>query len=95
MNGIVNYVYWLGKPAHIRDEEINTIRKFLNEFDEVEVVEGLLPVNSTVRIKRGVLMNYHGLVVEIQGNKAKVKIESMGIYLSAVFEKKNLEIVSS
>ena len=93
INGIVNYVYWLGKPARIRDEEINTIRKFLNEFDEVEVVEGLLPVNSTVRIKQGVLMNYHGLVLEIQANKAKVKIESMGIQLSAVFEKKNLEIV--
>ena len=93
INGIVNYVYWLGKPAHIRDEEINTIRKFLNEFDEVEVVEGLLPVNSTVRIKQGVLMNYHGLVLEIQGNKAKVKIESMGIQLSAVFDKKNLEVV--
>lgn len=95
INGIVNYVYWLGKPAHIRDEEIDTIRKFLNEFDEVEVVEGSMQVNATVRIKQGVLMNYHGLVLEVHGNKAKVKIESMGIYLSAVFEKKNLEIVSS
>ena len=95
VNGIVNYVYWLGKPARIRDEEIDTIRKFLNEFEGVEVVEGLLPVNSTVRIKQGVLMNYHGLVLEIHGNKAKVKIESMGIYLSAVFEKKNLEMVHS
>ena len=93
VNGIVNYLYWLGKPARIRDEEIDTIRKFLNEFDGVEVVEGLLPVNSTVRIKQGVLMNYHGLVLEIHGNKAKVKIESMGIQLSAVFEKKNLEMV--
>ena len=95
VNGIVNYLYWLGKPARIRDEEIDTIRKFLNEFEGVEVVEGLLPVNSTVSIKQGVLMNFHGLVLEIHGNKAKVKIESMGIQLSAVFEKKNLEMVHS
>ena len=93
VNGIVNYVYWLGKPARIREEEIDTIRKFLNEFDGVEVLDNILPVNSTVRIKQGLLMNYHGLVLEIQGNKAKVKIESMGIQLSAVFEKKNLEVV--
>jgi len=32
VNGILNFVYWLGKPAVIRDEEIDTIRKFLNEF---------------------------------------------------------------
>lgn len=93
INGIVNYVYWLGKPARIREDEIDTVRKFLNEFSTVEVQEGLLPVNATVRIKRGVLMNYHGMVLEISGNRAKVKIESMGIQLSAVFEKKNLEII--
>ncbi len=93
INGIVNYVYWLGKPARIREDEIDTVRKFLNEFSTVEVQEGLLPVNATVRIKRGVLMNYHGLVLEISGNRAKVKIESMGIQLSAVFDKKNLEII--
>ena len=93
INGIVNYVYWLGKPARIRDEEIDTIRKFLNEFEDVEVVEGLLPVNSTVRIKQGVLMNYQGLLLEVSGNKAKVKILSMGIELSAFFDKKNLELV--
>ena len=95
VNGIVNYVYWLGKPARIREQEIVTIRKFLNEFDEVEVVDGVLPVNAKVRIKQGVLMNYQGMVIELSGNKAKVKIESMGIQLSAVFDKRNLEIVGA
>ena len=93
INGIVNYVYWLGKPARIRESEIETIRKFLNEFSEVEVIEGVLPVNATVRIKQGVLMNYHGILLELQGNKAKVKIESMGLQLSAFFDRKNLEVV--
>ena len=93
INGIVNYVFWLGKPARIRESEIATIRKFLHEFDDVEVVEGSLPVHAKVRIKQGVLMNYHGLVIELNGNKAKVRIESMGLQLSAVFDKKNLEVV--
>ena len=93
INGIVNYVYWLGKPAKIPEAEIETIRKFLNEFSEVEVQEGLVPLNATVRVKQGILMNYQGLVLEISGNKAKIKIESMGIQLSAVFDKKNLEVI--
>jgi transcription antitermination factor NusG len=90
VNGILNFVYWLGKPAHIRDEEINSIKKFLNEFSEIEV-EQELQINSKVRIKQGVLMNYQGILLEISGNRAKIKIESMGLQLSAHFDKKNIE----
>ena len=93
IKGIVNYVFWLGKPARIRDSEIETIRKFLNEFDNVEVVEGVMPVNATVRVKHGLMMNYQGLLLEVSGNKAKVRIDSMGIQLSAFFDKRNLELV--
>jgi transcription antitermination factor NusG len=90
INGILNFVYWLGKPAHIRDEEIDTIKKFLNEFSEI-TVEQELQVNAKVRIKQGVLMNYQGILLEISGNRAKIKIESMGLQLSAHFDKKNIE----
>lgn len=95
VNGIVNYVHWLGKPAVIRESEIDTIRMFLHEFDNVEVVEMSLQVNTPVQVKQGVLMNYKGIVLELQGSKAKVQIESMGLQLSAYFDKKNLEVVTA
>ena len=93
INGILNYVYWLGKPAHIRNEEIETIRKFLNEFEDVVVERKNLHLNDKVRIKQGVLMNYEGMIVEISGNRIIVKIDSMDLQLSAHFDKKNLEKV--
>jgi transcription antitermination factor NusG len=93
INGILNFVYWLGKPAIIKPDEIDTIRKFLNEFSSVEVVESnQLALNTKVRIRQGVMMNYHGILIELSGNRAKVKIDSMGISLSAHFDKKNLEL---
>ena len=51
ISGILNFVYWLGKPAQIRDEEIDTIRKFLNEFNDVLVEQKGFVVNTEVRIK--------------------------------------------
>jgi transcription antitermination factor NusG len=93
VNGIVNYVHWLGKPAKIRNNEIDTIRRFLHEFSDVEVTENNMAINKTVQVKQGVLMNYRGIVLELHGNKAKVRIESMGIQMSAFFDKKNLELV--
>lgn len=94
VNGVLNYVYWNGKVAIVRDEEIETIRKFLNEFSDVEVREYTFEVNKKVRIKQGVLMNHEGILLEISGNRARVKIESMGMELSAIFEKSNLEPVN-
>ena len=93
INGIVNYVHWLGKPAKIPNSEIDTIRRFLNEFENIEITEASMKVNAAVQVKQGVLMNYKGIVLELHGNRAKVKIESMGIQLSAFFDKKNLDLV--
>jgi transcription antitermination factor NusG len=90
IEGIINYVYWLGKPAKVKEDEIITIRKFLSEFDNVEVTENIIGKSTKVQISQGVLMNYKGVVVEVLGNKARVQIDSMGIRLSAILEKKYL-----
>ena len=93
INGVVNYVHWLGKPAKIKESEIDTVKKFLNEFSGIEVVDETSAINSTVKIKHGVLMNYQGILMEVSGNRASVKIESMGLQLTAVFDKKNIELI--
>lgn len=91
--GILNYVHWLGKPAVVRQFEIETIQKFLQEFEGVEVCNASLEKKDNVIVRQGLLMNYKGIVVEIIGNKARVNIESMGVQLSALFDTKNLERV--
>jgi len=37
IGGVLNLVYWLQKPAVIRDEEITMIRKFLDEYTDVQL----------------------------------------------------------
>ena len=39
INGIVNFVYWLRKPAVIKDEEIEIIKRFRSDFKEIVVEE--------------------------------------------------------
>ena len=90
IDGVLNYVYWLGKPAIVKDRDIETIQKFLQEFEEVKVRNASIGRKDNVLVKQGLLMNYKGIVVEIIGNKARVNIESMGVQLSAVFDMKNL-----
>ncbi len=89
--GVLNYVHWLGKPAVVKESDIKIIKKFLQEFNDVEVTDANIAMHEKVQVKQGLMMNYKGIVLEVLGNKAKVKIDSMGLILTAIFEQKNLE----
>jgi transcription antitermination factor NusG len=93
IDGILNYVFWLGKPAIIKENEINTIKKFLNEFNDVQVEQINLRIHQKVKVIQGLLMNYEGILLEVFGNRAIVKIDSLGIQLNAHFHKKDIQPV--
>ena len=65
VNGVVNYVYWLGKPAVVKAEEIETIRKFLNDYDEVEAIPLKLSENALVTIRQGAFMDKEARVMKV------------------------------
>ena len=92
-DGVVNFVYWERKPAIIRNEEIELIKKFLRDYEDVEVRPITLTEGQRVRIRTGVMMNKEGVVAQIKNNRAVVVIESLGYELAAQFEKRNLEPV--
>jgi transcription antitermination factor NusG len=92
-HGVVNFVYWLGKPAVIRDQEILEIRRFLGEYENVEVLrmdQPLMP-GTRVRITSGLMMDHEATAVKIHNRTVEVIIESIGFKLRATVEKKRLE----
>ena len=90
VSGVLNFVYWNGKPAVVKESEIQTIRKFLNEFEDVEVVPVNLQTNQEVMVRRGLLMNRTGRIRRLMNNKVEVLIESLGYALVANLEKSNI-----
>lgn len=92
INGVLNFVYWLGKPAVLKQVEIDRIRRFLNEHDNVEVQLLELRPSDQVVVTGGALMDQQGKVLRTLGNKAEIEIESLGYRLVAQVDKKNLEI---
>lgn len=88
--GAINFVYWDGKPAVIREKEITAIRRFLDEYENVEVQPAALKVNERVRITTGTLMDHEGKVLDIRHKTAKVAIDSLGYILVAYIERTKL-----
>lgn len=89
--GVVNFVYSEGRPALIREEEINLIRRFLKEYHEVQSNPVPLVKGARVRVTSGVLMDREGVVIDILNKKAFVLLESLGYELTASFEASGLE----
>jgi transcription antitermination factor NusG len=92
-DGVISFVYWLSKPAVIRQEEIDTIKNFLSEYDNVKLEKLAVKLNDTVRIINGPLMMWEGSVIEVRTNTVKITLPSLGQTLVAEIRKENLEKV--
>ena len=89
-NGAINFVYWDGKPAVIKEREIAAIRRFLDEYEHVEARQVEVKVNQRVRITNGTLMDQQGTVLDVRKKTVKVAIDSLGYILIAYIDKTKL-----
>jgi len=93
--GAINFVYWNGKPAVVKEREITAIKRFLNEYENVEARRVDLKIDQRVRITNGMLMDHEGKVVDIRHKIAKVAIDSLGYILVAYIERSKLSSIQS
>lgn len=88
--GAINFVYWNGKPAVIKEKEIAAIRRFLDEHENVEARQVEIKLNQRVRITNGTLMDQEGKVLDVRKKMVKVAIDSLGYILIAYIDKTKL-----
>jgi len=92
-DGILNLVYWLGQPAVIRDEEIDAVKQFLDEYYNIQLEKIDVNMNDRVRISSGPLMAQEGDVIEVRSKTVKVNLPSLGYALTAEVAKTNVQII--
>jgi transcription antitermination factor NusG len=79
-DGVLNFVYYLGKPAVIKNEEVETIKKYLAEKDASIFIisqEGFKE-ETKIKVNHGVFMGNEGTVLRGGKKKVYVKLESLG-----------------
>lgn len=88
-DGVIGFVTFQGKPAVIRDEEIEAVKQFLQNYEHIQVERINVNVNDEVTIMQGPLMQQTGQVMEISNRMVKVMLPSLGFALVAI-DKNNL-----
>ena len=94
VDGVLNYVYWQGKPAVVKEKEIEDIRRFLNEYKDVQLKPLEFQPHGKVMIRSGVMMDKEATIQRVLHQTVEVVIESLGYKLVAQIEKNNLVPIS-
>jgi transcription antitermination factor NusG len=83
VNGVVQYVFWLGKPAIIKDHEIEALQSQLSNPDPVlEVVMTAWQPNAAVQIPVGPFKGQEAIVQNVSPTKVKLLIQSLNLYVT-------------
>lgn len=91
--GIVSSVFWLGKPAVIKDSEIEKIKLFLEEYSCSEIDSHNLSSGDNIEVESGPFSGKRGVVNWVKGNHAYLSIASLGIVINAKINQTHLKKV--
>ncbi|EOR93825.1 Transcriptional activator RfaH [Arcticibacter svalbardensis MN12-7] len=76
--GVLNFIYYMGKPAIIRDTELHKIKELLMAHPDAEVVSShTVSVGDKVLLKQGVFSSHEGKVIKICGKTVLMLFDNL------------------
>jgi transcription antitermination factor NusG len=84
--GVVRYLFWLGKPAIVRDEEINIIKKNLESPNLSEVSVTSIQAGDRITLESGAFSNQEAIVKEVSKTHYILVLESLGCVLKIKYK---------
>ena len=79
--GALRYIFWLGKPAEVRAEEIEILKTNLTgSYDQVSISK--LVKGKQYTIPTGPFEGQTGKVLDILKNKLRLELPSLGIFVT-------------
>lgn len=80
--GILNYVYWLGKPAIVRDIEMEAIKRIAESGEGVNVSNTNFEKGQMIEIPEGPFRGLNGKIDKIDQRKLILFVEQLDCFVS-------------
>jgi transcription antitermination factor NusG len=75
---VLRYVFWQGKPAIIRDSELEMIKEYLDGREKQDVMVERFRVGDLVVLMRGALKNTQAYVEQLNSVRARLVLPALG-----------------
>lgn len=79
--GVIHYLFWLKKPAIVKDSEIENLKNILHETMDSFTIENY-QIGDTIKISEGVFKGKDGVIEKQSKNKLHVILENVGIKIT-------------
>ncbi|WP_400070569.1 UpxY family transcription antiterminator [Zobellia russellii] len=83
VHGVERYLYWLGKPAIVRNEEIEVLKDWVSNDAVEELMYSQLQPGDRTTIRSGLLKDQIAVVRHIGKTRVSLVLEDMGIVVNA------------
>ena len=80
VHGVVRYLFWLGKAAIIREEEINVLKSSLQGIMATVEIAALKP-GDQMHITQGPFKGKEGIVQQVEKNQIQLILKELGILI--------------
>ncbi|MBZ4036524.1 UpxY family transcription antiterminator [Flavobacterium sp. 17A] len=84
--GVVRYLFWLGKPAIVKDQEIENIKKSLKAPNISDVSVSEIQVGDKIKLESGAFTNQSAIVQEVSNNYYILVLETLGCVLKIKYK---------
>lgn len=84
LDGVINFVHWMKKPAIVKVSEIEAIKKYVTHSYTHTVEKINVSQDSDVSITTGPFVQQEGTKLEVQDNSLKIHLPSIGYAITAV-----------
>lgn len=81
VSGVVRYLFWLGKPAVIQEQEIEALKASLKGILSAVEVNGIQPGDS-LTISKGPFQGKEGVVAQVDKNKIRLVLKELGVTIT-------------
>ena len=81
VTGAIRYLFWLGKPAVVKDSEIDSIKSWLSIPEEFEVAVEEWKKGDKIVLEEGPFMSQSAIIHEVKQNQYILILESLGCIL--------------
>ena len=80
--GVMNYVFWLGKPAVVREREIEAFKKIVEQGEDVVVEAERIRTGEAIKIEEGTFKGMTGMIDKVNKQSITVFIEQLDCKVS-------------
>jgi transcriptional antiterminator RfaH len=92
--GFVRFLFWLKRPALVKHDEIQTLKRWLNDFDHETIAVMTFKAGQRVQVQSGPLMGRSAVVVEQRGQALHLILDDLGLIIQVSAVDTQIEAIS-